>query len=347
MAKSAGLPEPLRHVLDACAQAAVALDSARRVIYCNEAYARANGKPTADLVGAVAADHICRRIEVGDGVRVEIWLETPADLLVQHGHLIHQEKMLSLGRLVAGIAHELNNPINFIYGNVDFLNQYVEDLVGLVQKLEHSDVVTDGVRAVLKELKDSIEWDYLLDDSRKLLNSIRNGAERTATIVRDLKNFSRVGSPQMVEADLVANIEITLNLIAPLYRGRIQIVRKYEPDIPKLVCNAGHLAQVFMNVLTNAAQAIEGTGTIWIEITTVPDRSRIRIAITDNGRGISSDIRERITDPFFTTKDVGEGTGLGLWITESIISAHRGTLSFTSEPGHGSTFVVELPIRPE
>lgn len=271
--------------------------------------------------------------------------ERTHELRQAQAQLVHQEKMSSLGRLVAGIAHELNNPINFVYGNVDFLGQYMEDLLSLVRMVDAAGL-PDGLRVQFDELKDKIEYDFLVDDSRKLIRSIRSGAERTAGIVQDLKTFSRTGGGELQEADIAAGIETTLNLIAPLLKNRVTVSREIQPTLPKLVCNAGHINQVFMNILTNAAQAIEGEGAINVRIETVDEESSaIRVIINDNGPGIPADVMEKITDPFFTTKDVGEGTGLGLWITENIIRAHGGTLACISVPGEGATFTVVLPVR--
>src|SRR5262245_39008019 len=268
----------------------------------------------------------------------EVVAERTRELRHAQAQLVLQEKMSALGRLVAGVAHELNNPINFVYGNVDFLRQYMDDLLTIVDQVDRHPDLPPALRADLDRLKESIEYDYLVEDSRKLIRSIRTGAERTAGIVRDLKNFSRTGGGDMQETDVVAGIETTLNLIAPLHKNRIEIQREYQPDLPRLICNAGHLNQVFMNILTNAAQAIQGKGTIRIRVGTLADPPRMEVAITDTGGGIPPDVLEHITDPFFTTKEVGEGTGLGLWISDSIVNAHAGTLTCRSEVGTGSTF---------
>jgi len=274
--------------------------------------------------------------------------ERTRELRHAQAQLVLQEKMSTLGRLVAGMAHELNNPINFVYGNVDFLAQYFDDLLLLVRTVDQHPSLPPDLRAELDAVKQRVEFDYLVEDSRKLLKSIRNGAERTATIVRDLRNFSRTGAGDMVETDVIAGIETTLNLISPLHRDRITIDRDYQPGLPRLVANAGHINQVFMNILTNAAQAIRGPGTIRIAVASHEQAGVpvVRVAISDTGEGIPHDVREHITDPFFTTKGVGEGTGLGLWISDSIVRAHGGQLLCDSEVGVGSTFTVILPLRP-
>lgn len=266
------------------------------------------------------------------------------ELRQAHAQLIHQEKMSSLGRLVAGIAHELNNPINFVYGNVDFLAQYMEDLLRLASLVSDAPELPGTLREQIDTLKEEIEYGHLVVDARKLIKSIRSGAERTAGIVRDLKTFSRPGTA-LEETDIVAAIETTLSLIAPLIKDRVEVDTIYPEHVPKVIANAGHLGQVFMNVLTNAAECIDGRGRIEVAITVDEDAEAVAIAVTDTGCGIPLEIREKVADPFFTTKDVGEGTGLGLWICENIIRSHHGTLSIDSEVGRGSTFTIRLPIR--
>ncbi len=263
-----------------------------------------------------------------------------------HAQLIHQEKMSSLGRLVAGIAHELNNPINFVYGNVDFLGRYMEDLLALVALYDTGATSLPAeLRKEIEARKESIELEYLIEDSRKLIRSIRSGAERTASIVRDLKTFSRTSTGPMRDTDVVAGIETTLNLLAPLLKNRITIERNFAKSIPRIICHAGHINQVMMNILTNASQAIDGDGVIAVSVNATQDGQAIEIAIRDSGRGVAADIKDQIFDPFFTTKDVGEGTGLGLAISESIVRAHGGNIRCESEPGKGATFTVTLPVR--
>jgi signal transduction histidine kinase len=267
-----------------------------------------------------------------------------AELRAAQAQLVHQEKMSSLGRMVAGIAHELNNPINFIYGNIDFLGQYLEDLLRLVKVIDEAEL-PPALREQLEQVKAEIEYTFMVDDWRKLLRSIRAGAARTADIVADLKTFSRTEGQGLGEADVIAGIETSLNLIGPLLKNRIEVRRKIAPGLPRVVCNAGHVNQVFMNVLTNAAQAITGPG--WIEVVAeaVDDGATLRVSITDSGPGIEPELMAKITDPFFTTKEVGAGTGLGLWIAANIVRAHRGTLTWRNRPGAGAEFVVDLPVR--
>ena len=270
--------------------------------------------------------------------------ERTAELRAAQAQLVHQEKMSSLGRLVAGIAHELNNPINFVYGNVDFLGQYMENLLRLVQVIDAA-ALAAADREAYERMKVEIEYDFLVGDWQKLLRSIRAGAERTAAIVADLKTFARTGGSELAEADLVGGIETTLNLIAPLLKNRVEVRRGTAIAVPRVVCNAGHVNQVFMNILTNAAQAIVGIGWIEVGIDVVDDGGAVRETIADSGPGIGPDLMAKIGDPFFTTKEVGEGTGLGLWITANIVRAHGGLLAWGNRPGAGAEFSVTLPVR--
>lgn len=270
--------------------------------------------------------------------------ERTAELRAAQAQLVHQEKMSSLGRLVAGIAHELNNPINFVYGNVDFLGQYMENLLRLVAVVDGAPL-EPAVRAEYERTKEEIEYDFLLGDWQKLLRSIRAGAERTAAIVADLKTFARTGGTELAEADLVGGIETTLNLIGPLLKNRVEVRKLITAAVPRVVCNAGHVNQVFMNILTNAAQAIPGLGWIEVRIDVVDDGAAVRVTVADSGPGIGAELMAKIGDPFFTTKEVGEGTGLGLWITANIVRAHGGTLAWGNRAGAGAEFAVTLPVR--
>ncbi len=300
----------------------------------------------------VLLDHERRTKEILEQTvqeRTEELRQANVELSRTHGQLILQEKMSSLGRLVAGIAHELNNPINFVYGNVDFLGSYVEDLFELIRTYDGvAHQLNESARQKIAERKEAIEFEFLAEDCKKLLRSIQSGAERTAQIVRDLKAFSRQGGAGLQEADLAQGIDTTLNLIGPILKNRINVVRDLE-GLPLVLCHAGHVNQVMMNILTNAAQAIKGEGRIDVVARQhvleggVPG---ICIRVTDSGPGIPPDILPNIFDPFFTTKAPGEGTGLGLAISQRIVRQHGGRLYCVSPPGEGATFIVELPLAP-
>jgi PAS domain S-box-containing protein len=259
--------------------------------------------------------------------------------------LVLNEKMSSLGRLVAGIAHELNNPINFVYGNVDFLAQYFRHLISLIALYEEAEL-PDDVRKRARELKASIDFEFLLEDWERLLKSVRAGAERTAQIVAGLKTFSRPQIGKIEETDLVAGLETTLHLLQPLLRDRVTVHKRLEP-LPLVKCRGGQVQQVFMNLLTNAAQAAGPGGEIFIEARPLADG--ISLSVRDTGPGVPLELQGKIFDPFFTTKDVGEGTGLGLAISQRIVRSHGGRIELApadpERPG-GAEFIVWLPCVP-
>ncbi len=261
------------------------------------------------------------------------------ELQATRAQLVQSEKLSSLGQLVAGIAHEINNPINFIYGNTDFLRSYVESFQAIVTFMDELSL-PDAVARRLAEKKEELDYDYLVEDTRKLLNSIRNGAERATAIIRDLRAFIHGGSEQRAPVQLAKCIETTLNLVVHQTRGRIEIERNYGDSL-LILGNEGQLNQVFMNLIVNAIQAIKAEGRI--VITMGRREAGLAIDITDNGVGISEAAQLKVFDPFFTTKPVGQGTGLGLSISYSIVDAHGGRLSVKSAPGEGSTFTVWLP----
>ncbi len=258
--------------------------------------------------------------------------------------LVHQEKMSSLGRLAAGIAHELNNPISFVYGNIEFMETYFRNLLSLVrlydQILEEKGIVDERI----DQTKEDMEFDFLADDALKLMDSIRSGAERTAAIVRDLRVFSRAGGrTEMAPANLIEGLRATLTLLRPVLKGRIEVDLDLE-EIPAVVCNVGHINQVFMNILQNAADAIEGEGTIVVRARRTSEG--VRFIFKDSGPGIPAEIVDKLFEPFFTTKEVGKGTGLGLAICDGIMRQHGGRIGVESRPGDGAVFVLDLPLEP-
>ncbi len=250
--------------------------------------------------------------------------------------LVHTAKMASVGQLVAGVAHELNNPIGFIYSNMTHLRDYSQKVMNLVDQLEKDP-------KSMAELKKKIDYDYIKKDMPKLIQSCEDGARRTRDIVLGLRNFSRLEEAQLKEVDIHEGLDNTLRLLTGEIKNRIQIEKNYG-SLPLVLCYPSQLNQVFMNILSNAAQAIEGSGTIWID-TEAPDGESIKITIRDSGRGMSKATVEKIFDPFFTTKSMGRGTGLGLSISYGIIQKHGGDIHVESEPGKGTEFVIILPIK--
>lgn len=258
-------------------------------------------------------------------------------------HLIQSEKMASLGQLVAGIAHEIKNPLNFIYGNTGFLDQYIRSLKRLIKELEGLPSITTSDQRKIEALKQAIGYDFLITDLDTLIENFSEGARRINGIVKDLRTFSRMDTEQFSEVDLHATIDVALNLLSNQYRGRIIVHREYGA-IPSIYGYEGKLNQVFMNLVSNAIQAIEKEGDIWI--TTLAENGNVQIRIKDNGSGISKNHLSKIFEPFFTTKGVGQGTGLGLSISYGIVQQHDGQITAESVPGEGTTFTVVLPAKP-
>jgi signal transduction histidine kinase len=270
-------------------------------------------------------------------------LERTEALRRAQDQLVLNEKMSSLGRLVAGIAHELNNPINFVYGNVDFLAQYFRHLINLIAIYEAGEL-TEEARRKARDFKESIDFEFLMEDWERLLKSVRAGAERTAQIVAGLKAFSRPHVGRLEETDILAGLETTLHLLQPLLRDRVTVQRSFAP-VPRIQCRGGQVQQVFMNLLTNAAQAAGPGGTIFLDAR--PDSAGVRVSVRDTGPGVPAELATKIFDPFFTTKDVGEGTGLGLAISQRIVRSHGGRIELSpTPPGAGAEFVVWLPRVP-
>ena len=256
--------------------------------------------------------------------------------------LIHAEKMASLGQLVAGVAHELNNPINFIYSNLDHLRDYINRLKRVLQFYSITIPSNRADVELIEKTKNEVELDFILKDLDKLIQAFYDGAERTKELVWNLRSFSRRDEKEPHEVDIHGCMENTLALLSHLYKHRITLHKNYG-NIPKIMGYASHLNQVFMNLLANAGEAIPGKGDVWI--TTCPQGDKVITSIRDNGKGIPKKFINKIFDPFFTTKARGEGVGLGLSISYSIIEKHKGKIWVESQQGIGTTFTIELPIN--
>jgi len=265
------------------------------------------------------------------------------DLKATQTRLLQNEKMASIGQLAAGVAHEINNPVGFIRSNLttlgkylDKIRQYVEVQDWILQR-ELSGEVLDEVRQAARRLK----IDYLFEDIPDLLQESIDGADRVRTIVQNLKSFSRVDQAQYGEADINECLESTINIVWNELKYKTTLHRDYG-DLPRIRCYPQQLNQVFMNMLVNAAQAIETKGDIWVR--TMVENDQIVVQIQDNGSGIPEEIKERIFEPFFTTKEVGKGTGLGMSISWDIVQKHGGRIEVESQVGVGTTFFIYLPV---
>lgn len=262
--------------------------------------------------------------------------------------LVDAEKMASLGQLTAGIAHEINNPINFVKSNIKPLQLDIEEIKKLIGKFE--EINEENILEKLLEIaeyKNRIEYEYIIEEVDTLLNGIEDGALRTADIVKGLRTFSRVNETELKEADPHEGLDTTLMLLTNIIPPDLSIVKNYG-KIPKISCYPGKLNQVFMNIVTNAIQAIGSKShkdQESIIITTKRVKQWVVISIADTGPGIPPGIQEKVFDPFFTTKEVGEGTGLGLSIVFNIIEKHGGKIEVHSKEGGGTEFIITLPIH--
>ena len=254
--------------------------------------------------------------------------------------------MRSLGELVAGVAHELNNPISFVAGNVEHLRTYVGRLQQLLDAYARLPV-SENQRAQIDAVRRELRVDEALADLPGLLDDCDEGARRTKQIVTELRTFARSDEREAWRpADLHHGLDSTLALLAHRLKDRITVHRDYGA-LPEVECLAGQINQVFMNLMANAADAIGQSGNIWITTRLTGDTTRplAEICIRDDGSGMSADVQTRVFDPFFTTKEVGTGTGLGLSVSYGIAKRHHGRLSVESASGSGATFTLTLPVR--
>jgi signal transduction histidine kinase len=269
---------------------------------------------------------------------------TVKDLEQAETQLVQSEKMASLGQLTAGVAHELNNPVNFITASVKPLLRNIEDLLALLGKfdtiIEEKKLSASFVEVA--EMKEKLDLDFLVKETQNLLKGINEGASRSKQIVKDLRTFSRMDEDEFSRVDIHEGLDSTLMLLGHKIGEQITVKRNYG-KIPHVECLPGKLNQVFMNILTNSILAIEGKGDI--QISTSGNDREIIISIKDSGKGMTPEVRDHIFEPFFTTRKVGTGTGLGLSISYSIIQEHNGTIEVISEPGKGSEFIIALPVE--
>ena len=310
----------------------------------------APGNPTAEL--ELAMQRLEEDIRKREAAEAELMrrnaelTELNARLSMAQEQLVQSEKLASIGQLAAGVAHEINNPIGYVFSNFETLGTYIARMLEMFKAYQEAEdsIVAPDVLARLRAMRAGIDLDYLIEDIPVLMAESREGISRVRKIVQDLKDFSRVDANQEWQwANLHAGIDSTLNIVSNEVKYKADVVREYG-DIPEIECLPSQLNQVFMNIIVNGAHAISGARG---RTTTRPAAAgdHVWVEISDNGSGISREHLPRIFDPFFTTKAIGSGTGLGLSLSYGIIQKHHGQIEVQSEAGQGTTFRITLPVH--
>jgi two-component system, NtrC family, sensor kinase len=262
-----------------------------------------------------------------------------------HNQLLQSEKMAAIGQLAAGVAHEINNPMAYVSSNLRTLRSYVDALLAIVAAYEAQEHALDAhALACLRTLKQENDYDYLRTEVLGLLDESSDGALRVKQIVQDLKDFSHVGEQEWQWADVHKGLDSTLNIVNSEVKYVAEVTRCYG-SLPPIECLASQLNQVFMNLMVNAAHAMNREGGRIVITTGLEDEDHVFVDIADNGCGIPPENLKRIFDPFFTTKAIGKGTGLGLSLSYGIVRKHGGRIEVSSEAGAGARFRVSLPVR--
>lgn len=276
--------------------------------------------------------------------------KTLKELQEAETQLVESEKMASLGQLTAGIAHEINNPINFVTSNVSPLRRDVDILINMLSQIEDisaSDGSAEDKRQKIEALKEELDYDYLKQEIDFLLKGISDGAARTAEIVKGLRVFSRLDEDDLKKADINEGLDSTLVIVNHLLNNTIKVEKKYS-GVPLVECFPGKLNQVFLNMMSNAIHAIhkrwDGEPSGVLTLATWNDEENVYVSIKDNGTGMDEETKKKIFEPFFTTKDVGEGTGLGMSIAYNTIRKHNGSIQINSALGEGTEFIITIPI---
>jgi signal transduction histidine kinase len=293
------------------------------------------------------------RTELAEHKRTELALQKEKEdqrILIKkleeaQNQLMQSEKLASIGQLAAGVAHEINNPIGYVYSNLGTLEKYVQETFEMLDLYEQAEAaITDkDLLAKLNATKDRLDIVFLKADLHALMNESKDGITRVKNIVQNLKDFSHVDiADEWHCSNLQKGIDSTLNIVTNEIKYKADVVKKYG-QIPDVECLSSQLNQVFMNMLVNASQAIETRGTI--TISTGQQNDEVWVEISDTGKGIAVENIKKIFDPFFTTKPIGKGTGLGLSLSYGIIQKHHGRIDVHSEIGRGTTFRVWLPVK--
>ncbi len=301
------------------------------------------------VIKPVDPNEIKARVQAGERI-----IKLEEELRKSQAQLLQSEKMASVGQLASGVAHEINNPTGFVSSNLKTLSDYQDDISGIIKEyrkligdLKNStnkegfpSSITEQVEKIVS-LEEEVDVDFLMDDIEDLIKDCKEGTDRIKKIVLDLKDFAHPGEDKAQTADINNGIESTLNVVWNELKYKATVVKDYG-DLPPVKCYPHQLNQVVMNLLVNAAQAIEKQGEI--NISTRADDGYVEIKIGDTGSGIPEDKISKIFDPFFTTKEVGKGTGLGLNVAYNIINKHNGTINVESEVGKGTVFKIRIPV---
>jgi two-component system, NtrC family, sensor kinase len=284
-----------------------------------------------------------QNLEIKVEERTQELSKTLADLKQTQSKLIQSEKMSSLGKMVAGIAHEINNPISFIYGNLDYIDNYFHSLQELISLYQQ---VYDNDHVKIKEKIEVIELEFIFNDLPKIINSMQKGSKRIKKIVQSLRNFSHLDESTFKQVDLCLGLEHTITMLNHKINRGIKVVKNFE-NLPLVNCYPAQINQVFYHIINNGIDAVsDGVSNPEIIISTSYGQGEtVKISIKDNGLGIPKEIQDKLFDPFFTTKPVGKGQGLGLTICYNIIQQHRGDIKFISIPNEGTEFIITLPIK--
>ena len=293
-------------------------------------------------------DELKSRIKAGKRI-----IELEDKFRQAYGNLLQAEKMASMGSLAAGIAHEINNPVSFISGNLDLMAEYQTDLQNIIKKyrnmisaLENKNKdLSNDIKSMIENIKTiekDIDLDFLITDSLELLHENQKGIARVNDLVQELRTFAHPGEPEMKTVNLNKEIQAVLNIVQRDIKFRKKILVNLG-DIPELFCNPAELNQVFFCLLSNAALATAEKGRV--KISTRTDKDNIIVMVSDTGTGIKKELMPKIFDPFFTTRDVGKGKGMGLNAAYNIVKNHSGTIDVKSDTGRGSVFSIILPVK--